>query len=329
MNAEIFDIPIALFLFKRGEKAAQIIHRISSIKPKKIYLIADGPRNDGERKDTDDCRRIVENAIDWSCEIIKNYADVNRGVYENIAGGAQWVFSREKYAIFLEDDNMPELSFFPFCKELLRKYENDSRVLWICGTNYEEVSKFQDNASYAFTQNMMPCGWASWAWKFCKFYDGELTLWKQESVKNALNNMPYDKLLKEQDMRNWDREITNKERKGRFGSWDYQMSFTIRVHNLLGIVPKYNQITNIGVDELSIHGGNSFSNVMTKRFCGLLTRPLEFPLKHPYVVIPDYQYDSRVSKIITLPLSIRLKGKLVRFIKRILNIDRDVRLRKL
>jgi hypothetical protein len=84
---EQFDIPVVLFIFKR-DKAVDIVKRIGRVKPRKIYLMADQGRNDEEKKQVQICRQMVEAAIDWDCEVIKNYAEENRGVYENIGLGA-------------------------------------------------------------------------------------------------------------------------------------------------------------------------------------------------------------------------------------------------
>lgn len=316
-----FEIPIAIFIFKRAEKTVSILKQISKINPTKIYLIGDGPRNEDERTSIENCRKIVERNIPGGCELITNYAVKNRGVYENIAGGAKWVFQHEKWAIFLEDDNFPELTFFPFCQEMLHRYEDDSRILWICGTNYLKECEFLDGASYGFTQNMMPCGWASWGYKFNKFYEGDLEKWKDPKIKKEIGKLTYHKPLKKQDMNNWDLEQRHLKRFGKFSSWDYQMSFSLRFHRLYGIIPKYNQITNIGVDLMSIHGGTSFDNEMTKRFCGLTTKELEFPLIHPKHISIDPKIEKKVAKIITLPLKQRIRIKTVRFIKKILKID--------
>ncbi|WP_199666983.1 hypothetical protein [Exiguobacterium sp. AM39-5BH] len=169
-----FDIPIVLFIFKRVDKTQLIIKRISEIRPKKIYIIADGPRDITEAEVVNRCRQMIEESIDWECEIIKNYSQNNRGVYENIGEGAKWVFKKEEQAIFLEDDNLPDLSFFDFCKEMLSEYRSDDRILWICGTNYLEEFENKENTSYVFTQHLLPCGWASWSDKFLKYYDGNL-----------------------------------------------------------------------------------------------------------------------------------------------------------
>ena len=111
---QAFDIPVAIFIFKR-HKAVDVVRRIAEVKPRKLYILADQGRNDAEREAVASCRAAVEAAIDWECEVVKNYATENRGVYQNIGEGAKWVLRQEKWAIFLEDDNLPEVSFFDFC----------------------------------------------------------------------------------------------------------------------------------------------------------------------------------------------------------------------
>ena len=184
---ERFDIPVCLFIFKR-KKAVEIIKRIAEVQPKKLYIMADYGRNEEECKAAEECRALVEQAINWDCEVVKNYAETNRGVYENIGEGAKWVLRREKWAIFLEDDNLPEVSFFQFCKEMLALYESDTRILWVCGTNYLGNYQPKNGVDYVFTRHMLPCGWASWAHKFEKFYDGQLKLCDDSTVMERIES---------------------------------------------------------------------------------------------------------------------------------------------
>jgi len=320
---EQFQIPIVLFFFKREVKTLLVLERISLMKPKKIYLISDGPRNEVEAERVLECRRKIEEAIYWDCEVIKNYAVENKGVYDRIALGAKWVLSMEDSAIFLEDDNLPELTFFKFCSEMLDMYKDDTRVLWICGTNYLQEYEPKDGSSYVFTKHMFPCGWASWSDKFSKYYDGDLLLWNDPLIKKRIKSEYNYKPLMRQDVSNWDSESYRILNGNKPNSWDYQMSFTQRVHGLYAIVPKYNQISNIGVDIDSIHGGVSFDNIMTQRFCGLKTKRLNFPLIHPKMVLSDLEFDKLNNHIITFPLSYRLKGVIIRILKKMLFIDKN------
>lgn len=316
-----FDIPVALFIFKR-DKAVEIVKRISEVKPQKLYILADEGRTSEEKKMAHVCRELVENAIDWDCEVIKNYAEENRGVYENIGGGARWVLQQEKWAIFLEDDNLPEVSFFQFCKEMLRKYEDDTRILWICGTNYLGDYQPESGHSYVFTRHMLPCGWASWASKFERFYDGELLLTEDKTVMERISDMYCNQKVYQQYRGSWMAERARMRSGRKPISWDYQMDFTIKAHSLLGICPCRNQIKNIGVDDCSIHGGNSFANVMTQRFCGMNSYPISFPLNHPATVMADPVFEEKIGKIILCPVSFRIKAKASRLIRKFIKIPK-------
>ena len=322
MEQNSFDIPVVLFLFKR-DKAVHVINRIKEVKPKKIYLLADQGRNDEEKIQAENCRKLVEEAITWDCEVVKNYAKENRGVYENIGEGAKWVLRNEKWAIFLEDDNLPEVSFFYFCQELLEKFENDSRVLWICGTNYLGRYYAEDSSSYVFTRHMLPCGWASWANKFEKFYDGNLSLCEDATVMKRIGNVYCNHKVFKQYRDSWMSEYRRIKSGKKPISWDYQMDLSIKANNLFGICPCNNQIKNIGVDECSIHGGTTFESEMTKRFCGMESYPIIFPLNHPKTILVDETFEEEIGKIILYPLRQRIILSTSKVLRKFLNVPYD------
>lgn len=322
----MFDIPVVLIIFKRL-KVLEIINRLRELKPKKVYILADNGRNDEEISECQKCRELVETSLDWNCEIIKNYADTNRGVYANIGLGARWVFEREETAIFLEDDNLPELTFFEFCKEMLSKYNDNEKILWVCGTNYLGKTHFKDGASYTFTRHMLPCGWASWSNKFLKYYDGELTACREDGNIQIAKSRYYSKRVANQYAENWLNEYKKINEGDRPSSWDYQMDFSIKFNNLLGIAPVFNQIKNIGVDNFSAHGGNSFDNIMVKRFCGMNSYPLKYPLIDPKNIKPDIKFEKRINRIIAVPYRYTLKIKLRKIVVKILGFDENESIR--
>ncbi len=320
----MFDIPVVLFMFKRT-KIIQIIDRIREVQPQKVYLISDGGRNEEEWLLVKKCRYLVEEAIDWPCVIVKNYADENRGVYGNIGEGAKWVFNYEKWAIFLEDDNLPEITFFRFCKELLIRYEKDWRILWICGTNY--LGKYQtfDGVSYCFTRHMLPCGWASWSEKFLKIYDGNLDGCDDPRIINNISKQYLSRALYKQCRMEWMKEYRRRKAGKRFISWDMQMDFSIKANSVYGICPTINQIKNIGVDEDSIHGGNSMDAIMTRRFCGMDSYPIKFPLVHPSSVLQDNEFEAKIGNLILRPFPLRLKAKINPFVRKFFRIPEGTR----
>lgn len=315
----MFDIPVVLIIFRRCDTMPRIIQRLAEVKPRKVYILADEGRNEKEIEQAHECRKTVEALINWDCEVVKNYAEENRGVYRNIGEGAKWVFEREEKAIFLEDDNLPETSFFRYADEMLEKYETAPEVLWICGTNY--VTDMNGKESYAFTQHLLPCGWASWSGKFLKYYDGELSTFRDEAHKRKFYSSYSNRWLAHWQYQSVRNEVERHERTGRFISWDYQMLWSVRSNGLCGVVPLRNQITNIGVDEFSIHGGNSKNNIMTDRFCEVPSKQLDFPLVHPNEIAINKSVEHQLADIICPPHSTVLKSLLSSKMKRLMKQD--------
>ncbi|MFR2451488.1 MAG: glycosyltransferase family 2 protein [Clostridia bacterium] len=320
---EYFDIPIVLFVFKRSDTTVRIIERLGKIKPMKLYIIGDAGRNSEEQKLVEDCRKRILNAINWKCEVIKNFASNNRGVYGQIALGAKWIFEQEDEAIFLEDDNLPELTFFEYCKECLKKYKENEEIFWICGTNYLQKCAPRNNASVFKSKHLMPCGWASWKSKFLKYYDFEFSKANNVGWEKEFKTKYKNARLFNQQRRTIAAEIMRKKNGKRYASWDFQTAFSIRMNDLWGIVPKYNQIENIGVDDCSTHGGNSMQLEMTKRFCGIKTYKLEIPLVLPESDQLSSEFEDEIERIILFPV----KASIILDLREKLNLPDDVRLR--
>jgi len=315
------DIPILLFIFRRVEKSEEIIRRISKVKPKRLYILSDEGRNEMEKVQVKQCRQAVEARIDWSCDVILDYAKKNRGVYRNIGEGSLRVFQKEEVAIFLEDDNLPEISFFYFCEEMLKKYKDNKKVLWICGTNYLGEYFSPDGEDYKFTQHMLPCGWASWRNKFIELYNSKMSFLDQPNALKVLRKKFERGRLYHFYIDNFLSEYSLMKQGLLPSSWDYQICLSLRVNDLYGVVPTKNQIKNIGVDGFSTHGGTSFDNVMTRRYCGMSSFPVSAPFKGPVKVQKDPVFERKLENIIVYPLKIRVKKRILKFIKKTFKID--------
>lgn len=327
----MLETPVVLLMFKR-ERIVDIIGRLRAVKPRKVYLISDGGRTKEEQEQVNLCRKLAENAIDWDCKVVKRYAESNKGVFDNIAGGAKWVFEREKTAIFLEDDNLPEVSFFQYCEEMLARYKTNPRVLWVCGTNYfgdyTKKENYEGNQSYYFTKCLLPCGWASWASKFLEMYEDRFTGFDDKSLQNRIKKQFVLPALYRQSYGYWKEEVERIHEGEKTVSWDMQMDFSIRKHDAYGICPVKNQIKNIGVDEASIHGGSSIQDEMTRRFCGMDSYPLKFPLIHPEKIEIDKKFEKDLGRVILRPFPLRVERAINPYIRRVLHIPDGISTKK-
>jgi hypothetical protein len=81
MNQGQLNTPVVLMLFKRPDMTQKVFELIRQVKPPKLLVIADGPRQDRpEEAQLCAAARAVVEQVDWDCEVMKNYSDVNLGV---------------------------------------------------------------------------------------------------------------------------------------------------------------------------------------------------------------------------------------------------------
>jgi len=128
----MFETPILFLIFNRPEETKLVFEQIRKVKPKYLYVAADGPRKEkeGDLELCNHTRKIIE-AIDWDCELNKLYRDENLGSGIGIIEAINWFFEHEVYGNILEDDCLPKQSFFPFIKVMLEKYQHNERIMLV------------------------------------------------------------------------------------------------------------------------------------------------------------------------------------------------------
>lgn len=295
---ESFDIPVVFFIFNRADTAKLVFEEIKKLRPKKLYIFADGPRPD--RDELSKCletRQITE-VIDWECEVTKRFSDSNLGCCGNIASGLDFVFSKEEMAIILEDDCLPDPTFFMFTQELLVKYKNDHRIGAITGDNFQ-FGKLPLEESYYFSKYFNCWGWATWkrAWST---YDRDLTNWPTIKSQDILKN-----ILPEAHKRYFWNDVLDRVYTKKLNTWDHQFSLNLFLNNMLVIVPKTNLIKNIGFDERATHTNTNSNN----HLAALATNPIKFPLIHPKYIFVNNLADENTGRncIYPSPLSTYFK----------------------
>jgi hypothetical protein len=282
MQTETFEIPVAFFVFNRRETTRRVFEAISKIRPARLLLVADGPRPDkvGEAEACQEVREIISH-VDWPCYVCTNFAATNLGCQERVISGLDWVFSLVEEAIILEDDCLPDLSFFPFCQELLERYRGDSRIAYISGANLVE-KHLKTAASYYFSQIGGIWGWATWRSEWER-YDRYLKDWPQLRSEGMLEEI-FDE---PQAVAYWTRIFDAMHENKGPNTWDYQWLYTCMKNNSLIAVSKSNLIANIGFGQGATHTIEEDARFM------LPTTPMKFPLKHPSSVHPLRSIDRR------------------------------------
>jgi len=300
---------VALIIFNRPECTALTLAAIREARPSRLFVIADGPRAD-RPDDPEKCaaaRKVVDEGIDWPCVVERNYSDRNLGCGIRPATGLTWAFSRSDRLVILEDDCVPDPSFFWFCDEMLERYANDARVGQIsgCPCHFSEIKR---PTSYIFSRNGPCWGWASWrrAWD-C--YDISMASWPRFVESGVIDALGRNRAERARRLSLYEGLYKSQ----RTDVWDYQWSYAKTLQGMLSIIPCRNLIENVGFDGAGTHfaPGSKF---------GLVRLGLERPLKHPEFVLPDGNFDRAYSAEFIATHGAPLWRRAVRKVRRLLKI---------
>ncbi len=276
---------ILLLIFNRPEKVRKLMRALEKIRPAKIYVSADGPRSD-RKGEAERCNqaRLIATDPGWPCEVITNFSEKNLGCKLGVSGGISWFFSHEQEGVILEDDCIPDPSFFRFCAELLEKYRADDRVMHINGTVFLESNDLQRVAgSYYFSRIPHVWGWATWA-RSWKHFDSEMKYRQQ-----LLGDKEYlSRFSKKKHARYWPGLFEHVSRRN-VDSWATPWTYSIMRRGGFCVAPVVNMVYNIGFDDEATHthGAASISPFAQK---------MQFPLVCAGEMKEDKGLDALVMK---------------------------------
>ena len=301
--------PVVLIAFNRPDLTAHVFERIRQWKPQELELIVDGPRK-GHSDDPDlvDQVKDIVRQVDWPCSVTEDFADTNLGLKRRISSGLTRVFATHEAAIIVEDDCVPDLSFFPFAEELLARYADEPRVGLIGGTSRLR-GKRASTYSYDFSDDVRIWGWATWARTWNGFIaSGDLgATWDTETKDRMVRSFP-------QGPRR--RAIASMMDKAtELDSWALPFAIHCRSQQYLSVVPEVNLVENIGFGARSTH--TTFEDYVAEVKASSLT----FPLRHPIVVAHNPEVDrlenamdARVRLLYPLAHPLNVAGRLVRYL---------------
>lgn len=268
--------PVLLIVFNRPDLAKQVFERIRMMRPRQLFIAADGPRPD-RPEEAGLCRETREATvnIDWPCEVHRLESEKNYGCKVGPWRAISWFFEHVEEGIILEDDCLPDPTFFRFCAELLERYRAQPRVALISGNNFQKEAC---RRSYYFSRYAQIWGWATWRSTWQK-YDLEIKDWNgdPDSLKGTVANARVRRYFTKQ---------FNAVKWGGKDAWDYQMMHLCLSQGLACINPNRNLVENIGFDERATHTfAEDPDNPLPSAF------PMEFPLSHPESIDIDEKAD--------------------------------------
>ena len=238
--------PVLFLIFNRPEPTREVFEAIRAHQPSRLYVAADGPRPEkpGEWSLCAETRAVLK-SIDWDCKVQTLFRDQNLGCGIAVSEAINWFFDQEEEGIILEDDCLPDPSFFLFCEEMLERYRDQPEVGSVSGDNFLPRSLHMEQP-YGFSKYVQIWGWATWR-RFWKTYDfkllGEWAEWEAIIRRtNPVNNQA-----------NYWFEIFKTLQSGLIDTWDFQVMFSSWRHEYVHIFPSRNLVTNLGYNGDATH----------------------------------------------------------------------------
>ncbi len=274
----MLQTPILFLAFNRPQHTRLALERIREARPARLYVHCDAarPQVAGEAEKVAEVRTVIRETVDWDCALNLLFRDTNQGLRQGVFGALNWFFEAEPYGIVLEDDCVPDRSFFRFCTELLEYYRDDEQVMHIGCSNLAEDYTAGREASYVFSRFSFVWGWAGWrrAWQKMSIDLDGLDVWEQSG---AIRNFTADPRAQTYML---DKFHVTRRREN--NSWAYAWFYSILKNNGLCIVPKVNLVQNTGVGT-----AGATNTTAANEKARLQARAISFPLNHPVNREPD------------------------------------------
>lgn len=274
--------PVLLLMFNRPDTTTKVFDAIRKAKPSKLFIAADGARNDAEWELCNKTRDVVKN-VDWECEVHTQFRDENLGCKYGINKSITWFFENVDQGIILEDDCLPSPSFFEYCDDMLERYKYNENVGVISGNNFmqsknSKIVNLPDNVYY-FVAPIYTWGWATWKRAWDK-QELEMESWPEQKKKKLLSHIFKNKNVVESYSHTFDHSFS-----GRARTWDAPWLYTCLLHNMMCIVPPRNLTSNIGVIGTTSRTEGTLQNISTNY--------LDIKkLKHPNSVIRNTEIEN-------------------------------------
>lgn len=269
------ETPVLFLMFNRPDLSVQVFSKIREARPKELYVALDGPRESHptDQEKINKCLDILK-GVDWPCQVKTLLREKNLGCGKSVSSAISWFFDQVPMGIILEDDCVPDVSFFSFCEELLQRYEHHPEIMHIGGVNFQN-GRQRGDGSYYFTKICHVWGWASWrrAWQL---YDYTMKSYPDFKENANIEEVIEGKKNQESWIGNFDKVIEKK-----VNTWDYQWVYSIWSNNGLCILPNQNLITNIGFITDATH--TKTDDVI---YSNRLAKPL-VNIKHPKTIKED------------------------------------------
>ena len=265
--------PIFFLCFNRPIETCKVLVRILQARPKYLYIVIDYEDTVKHNTVCGLVYRFRDLYIQMGTQVTVITNTENLGCRESSLLGINRVFQSHDRIIMIEDDTLPDLSFFTYAENMLDYYEYDKRIWQVSGNNMHDIP-FEHY--YGFSKFCNCWGWGTWRDRWQKFQNQPISL----SDKVLPFYLSYD--LK----RRLKIETT----------WDYNWFLTILLQHGLCVTPRNNLVDNIS--KSGIHIKRRWGNLNVTPITNLSKLEYVYPNKHENIYYLISQWRGKIKNIL-------------------------------
>lgn len=237
-------IPVLITTFRRPPLLQRVLNSLPP-EAEPVYIWMNGPNNGNDRESISKSLKLLENSEFENLIIKVNTEHFNSG--DSIVRAIDWVFEREKFAIILEDDVVPDSRFFSEADYFLNEYADDLSYGGMAATNFVPRKLLSDYRTFRFRKSIFTSSWGWATWK------NRWDLFERDLDKSDIEKFIFPKLLNSVLGRTKWRKILTDIASGRTDHWDYRWQYTNWKNGWFTAVPNSNLALNIGFGEDATH----------------------------------------------------------------------------
>lgn len=276
-----FNIPILIFTYKKCDTTLNVLQSLKEIRARNIYISSNHWKNDEEKEIVLSLREKIKNFVDWDCNLHLLIKNEYLKLQKSCPSAIDTFFQHEEMGIILEDDTVPNQSFFYFCQEMLEKYKENENIFMISGwsaLDFDQEAKNNLKEDYFFSKYNHIWGWATWkrAWQFY-----------QEKIFNFENEFPSLNFDTQEEKNTW-YQIFKLYNEGKIDTWDHPWTYAIWKNQGLCIYPKNNMVQNIGLNRTDATNTKQWS-----KYEEMKTYEMNYPIIHPQEIKRNVLLDKK------------------------------------
>ena len=237
------DFGVLLLAYRRSTSLNDILVACSRAGIKRIYINIDGPKS-SSHSDFSDRKRVLDFCKNWENEhpeisIRMNIREENLGCSASVLQSIDWAFVFERHLIVLEDDCVPDVSFFNYCRDSLSILTDDNNVMLSCGSQFAPL--YLTKKKWMISKYALTWGWATTRTKWLRLKDYMQLEEKNRNSRISLYEQVY-----------W-RAGARRARYGFVDVWDTILVNAMIENGLTSILPAMTLVSNKGDDAFATH----------------------------------------------------------------------------